>query len=501
VRLPPLQDLPNHLATAHIVAHPQLYPGYAFNGLLRSNSLLTLWFLAWGDRDLFLAARLFVALVLAVTALAIPLFLLYFGGRRHLLVALLFAWPLVHSFAVSMGFLNFAFAFALSLVLLTWLDTQARRPRLAVGAGIAALSGLVWFAHPFPVAVVGGLAAWQTAARPDWRARGQAACALLLPLAPAALLSLLTAHHHLWRADPAGASRWPGFAYLDPGEILAHLWTDVSGAFTGWGCATIVPAVLLPWLAWKQRHRELPLLSRSALAALAGAYLALPVTLANWCYLNCRLVPFLWAGLLLRLPRELPRPITGALVGCALAYSAATGVDYLRLDHDRAQLTAGIEAMPRGASLLPLMFQQRRTSRFTASLTHVWGYYTVLKDTSAPLVFAVERSYPIGYRTPPLPALVPPALDRFAELQGTPAQVCRRLGRWPVDAGCRAAWQELWTGFWRQAEPRFDHLLTWAMPDEARALIPARYHRVFAASQLEIYARDQGVAGRCAASR
>ncbi len=26
VPVPPLQDLPNHLATAHIVAHPQLFP-------------------------------------------------------------------------------------------------------------------------------------------------------------------------------------------------------------------------------------------------------------------------------------------------------------------------------------------------------------------------------------------------------------------------------------------------------------------------------------------
>jgi len=46
VELPPLQDLPNHVATAHIVAHPDRYPEYSFNGLWRSNALLTLWFLA-----------------------------------------------------------------------------------------------------------------------------------------------------------------------------------------------------------------------------------------------------------------------------------------------------------------------------------------------------------------------------------------------------------------------------------------------------------------------
>jgi len=48
VDVPPLQDLPNHLATAHIIAHPDLYPEYVFNGFLKSNSLLTLWFYAVG---------------------------------------------------------------------------------------------------------------------------------------------------------------------------------------------------------------------------------------------------------------------------------------------------------------------------------------------------------------------------------------------------------------------------------------------------------------------
>src|SRR4029077_14684056 len=174
----------------------------------------------------------------------------------------------------------------------------------------------------------------------------------------------------------------------------------------------------------------------------------------------------------------------------ALAYSGATGIDYIRLDRDTAELTSGVDVVPEGATLLPLMFKRSRTSYFTASLAHAWGYYTVLKDTSAPLVFAVERSYPITYRAFPPPALRPPALDQFAERYGTPAEVCKLLGQVPVDAACTAAWRELWSGFWREAEPRFSHVLTWAIPLEARPTIPARYHRVFAAGELEIYARE-----------
>src|SRR6187549_3858753 len=81
VDLPPFQDLPNHVATAHIIAHPDLYPQYVFNGFFRSNALLTLWFHLVGGHGLFGAARAFTALVLAVNALALPLFVLHFAGR------------------------------------------------------------------------------------------------------------------------------------------------------------------------------------------------------------------------------------------------------------------------------------------------------------------------------------------------------------------------------------------------------------------------------------
>jgi hypothetical protein len=490
VDLPPLQDLPNHVATAHIIAHPDLYPEYAFNGLYKSNALLTLWFHVTGGHGLFASARAFTAIVLAMNALALPLFVLRFAGRRRLLVAAGFVWPLVHSFSVSMGFLNFAFAFGLSLLLLTTIDVQRERPTPARGVGIAALAAVLWYAHPFPLAVVGGLVALHVATRATWRARLAAGLALLLPLVPAGLLSLAAAQQHLVKAQHTTAVAGAAFAYLNPWELVAHLWTDVSGALTRWGSVTIVPALLLPWFAWRGRRLALPLFSWAAMGVLAAAYVALPVMLSNWWYLNCRLVPFLWAGLALRLPSTLPRPVAVALAASALSFSIATGVDYVRLDRDGAAFTAGMNAVPERATLLPLMFEQSETSYFTASLTHAWGYYTVLKDTSAPLVFAVERSYPITYRDFPPRALIPPALDRFAELEGTPAGVCKVLHQPPGDAGCTAAWRELWSAFWQQAEPRFSHLLTWAIPPEARPILPPRYHRVFAAGKLEIYARE-----------
>ena len=489
VPLPPLQDLPNHVATAHIVAHPDLFPEFTFNGLFKSNALLTLWFVAFGKYGLFGAARAFVALVLAGSAIALPAFTLHFAGRRALPVAMLFGWPLVHSFSVAMGFLNFAFAFALALLLLVALDRQRARPGLARGVGVALLAGAVWYAHPFPLVVVGALVALSAATRPTWRERIGAAVTLLAPLAPAGLLALLSAQHHLVKSAHSTAAS-AAFLYLNPWENLEHLWLDVSGAFTRWGGVTVLPALLLPVFAWRQRNTERTFFSTAAMLCLGLAYVALPTMLSNWNYLNCRLVPFIWAGLLLRVPDRLPRPVTAALAASALVFSAALGVDYVRLDCDRAAFTAGIDAVPEHATLLSLVFNRSKTSTFTASLTHAWGYYTVARDASGPLVFGVERTYPITYQDFPPGKLIPPALDRFAERNGTPADVCKRLGQAPSDPACRAAWQDVWSGFWREAEPRFSHLLTWAIPAEARALIPLRYHRVFAANELEIYAKD-----------
>ena len=496
VGLPPFQDLPNHVATAHIIAHPDLYPQFAFNGFFKSNGLLTAWLAAgtalFGDGALFAAARAFTAAVLAVNAFAWPLFVLRFAGRRHVVSAALLSWPLVHGFFLVMGMLNFAFAFGLSLILLAVLDWQRARPTLPRAAGIAALAGLLWFAHPFPLALVGALVALQIVREPTWTARLQAGRALLLPLLPAVALCAVAAERHLVKDAHTTASTALSFSYLNPFEMIEHLWLDASGALTRWGSMTLVPLLLLGLFAWPRRDVERPFLSRAAMLALALGYVFIPETLSNWSYFHCRLVPFLWAGLALRLPVRLPRAATAGLVACALAFSAVTGVDYVRLDRDRAAFTAGLDAVPARATLLPLLFEKSRTSDFTESLTHAWAYYVIEKDTSAPLVFAVERTYPITYRDFPPRALIPPALESFAERWGTPARLCQAMGATPADPGCRAAWRDLWSDFWREATPRFTHVLTWGITDQARALIPPAYQLAFQAGPLSIFAQKSG---------
>ncbi len=492
VEVPPLQDLPNHVATSHIIAHPDIYPEYVFNGFCKSNSLLALWLYLLGGLGLWPAARAFTALVLAMAAVALPTFQLRFAGRRSLYAGATFAWPLVHGFFVSMGMLNFSFAWALSLLLLVVIDRQREHPSWRRGLLVTLLAGLVWYAHPFPLMVVVGLVGLHVLqAGPGLRTRARLGLVMLLPLLPLAGLALLSAQQHLVKA-PTRTQTGPWAVYYPPWESVVHLWLDASGALTRWGSVTLLPALLLVYFAWRQRRVPRRFFSSLAMAGLALAYFAVPATLSNWCYLNSRFVPFLWAGAIVRLPERLPRAVSAGLMAAALFFSVVLGVDYVRLDHDRAAFAAGTAAVPMRATLLPLLFKHRQTSDFTASLTHAWSDYVVARNTSAPLAFAVERSYPITYRDFPPPSLIPPALDQLAEKWGTPAQVCQRLRPGPrqADEDCKEQWRRRWAIFWREAEPRFSHLLTWAMPPEARPMIPPSYRAIFIAGALEIYARS-----------
>lgn len=490
VALPPLQDLPNHVASAHIIAHPELYPEYVFNGLFKSNSLLTLWLYVFGGAGLYGAARAFTAVVLAANAVALPVFVLRFAGRHGFAAGILLGWPLVHGFFLAMGMLNFSFGFALSLILMVVIDRQREHATWSRGVGMALLSAGLWYAHPFPLMVVMGLVGLHALRCPTWPRRLKTGVVLLAPLLPVGLLFFAAAQQHLVKADPGRPTSEAWFAYLPPWETLAHVWLDASGALTRWGSVTAVPAVLLVYYAWKQRRAVQTFFSPLAMASLAGAYLALPTMISNWWYLNCRLVPFLWAGALVRLPERLPRRLSIVLGACALWFSATLGVDYLRLDRDRAELAAGIAVVPERATLLPLLFKHSATSDFTASLTHAWADYVIAKNTSAPLVFAVERSYPITYRDFPPAALIPPALDRLAETQGTPAQVCKRnRDRSEGEQACVAEWRRLWSAFWQKAEPRFGHVLTWDMPPEAQPMMPATYRQVLSSGRLQVFER------------
>jgi hypothetical protein len=491
VDIPPLQDLPNHLAAVSIIEHPEKYPQFVFNGFFKTNSALFTWVLLWGRLvGLRTAARLFVLVVLALGALALPRFVLAFGGRRRMVVSAFFAWPMVHNWFVCMGMLDFALSVPLATFLLIALEAQRRRPTLLRGAGIAALSLLTWHAHVFPLLVVDLLVAIHVVVAPTWLARALRARALGLPLLPAAGLVLGS----LWAqiTEPVGAMT--GYValgrLLPPWELFYNMWAEWFYTFTWLEIATLLPCIAMGlWAIYRWRD-EVPFFGPVAFATLAAMYFFMPYTATNWFHVNSRLLPFLWLGALVRLPEQLPRKLLGALAFCAATYTVGLGCDYVRLERDLARFTAGMGAVPEGSKLLPLIFQSKGVSDNTRTLLHAWGFYVVQKQTSAPLLFAHSRSFPVMYLHPPEPQFNHLVLESFAPSMASPDWACSilRSGGVAVD-DCVAMWHTRWATFWRDAEPEYDHVLMWSAPKEVMDLVPPEYRVAFQRDELTILER------------
>ena len=246
VELPPFQDLPNHVATAHIIAHPDLYPQFAFNGLFKSNALLTLWLYVVGSHGLFGAARAFIAIVLAANALALPLFVLHFVGTARS------AGRDAVRLAPGPQLLRRDGVLELRVRVRAVADpadrarSTARAPHRGARPRHRRALGRDLVRAPVPARGRGraGRAARRHAAPPGGHA-SRPASRCCCRSRPAALLSLAAAQQHLVKAEHATTMAAGTFSYLNPWEIVAHLWTDVSGALTRWGSMTIVPALLL----------------------------------------------------------------------------------------------------------------------------------------------------------------------------------------------------------------------------------------------------------------
>lgn len=251
-----------------------------------------------------------------------------------------------------------------------------------------------------------------------------------------------------------------------------------------------MPCIALAGWALYRWRQDVPFFGPVAVVVLGALYCLTPYVMTNWFHVNSRFIPFLWLAALARMPERLPRRALAALGACAVAASVGLGVDYVRLDRERARFTAGISVVPEGATLLPLVFRSKGTSENTRSLLHAWGYYVVEKQTSAPLLFAHSRSFALMYREPPDTQFNHLVLESFAPSMGTSDWMCGLLRSGGVAIqDCEGEWRERWREFWSAAEPRFDHVLLWSAPTEVMALVPPEYRVVFHRDELTILER------------
>lgn len=490
--VPPYQDLPNHLAAVTVIENPAKYPELVFNGFFKTNAALFAWLYFVGKlTGLKVAARLFAILVLAANALVIPRFVLAMtGSRSRMLVASLFAWPFVHNWFVSMGMLDFALGVPLAFGLLMALDLRRRAPSWKSAVLVTALGAVTWYAHVFPLLVVHLLLGIELL-RPShgtWSDRWALAKKMALPLLPVTALVLMSLYEHMSNNGGPMTAFVQHQRMIAPWELAYNLWAEWFWGFTKVSITSIVPAFLLLVFGLVRRRQSPTFFSPWAMLALFALYCCTPYRMTNWYHVNSRLIPFLWMGLLVRVPPDLPKRIIAVLGISAILYSAGMGYDFLRLDRDRQRFTAGIQAVPEGARMLPLIFQQKGASENTRSLLHAWGFYVTEKYTSAPLLFAHSRSFPVMHSTPPPIRFNQLVLENWAAMMKSTQNFCET--NTVVVDDCAVEYKKRWAEFWRDALPLYDHVLMWEATDEALSLVPPEYKVTYRQNGVIIFARE-----------
>lgn len=397
--VPPLEDLPAHLATAVVLRHPGAYPNFVSHGYFKTNATVFLFLRAWDDAHLVLGAKVFVALVVLAHAWVFPRLVLELGereGRRaRVIVATMLAAPLVHNWFVAMGMLDYALGSALALACVLLLVRQTREPSAMRAAAIGAIGLLVWYTHMFALVLLALLGAIEA-----MRTRRVKALAPMAPLVPALGLAGWSAGVELLRPHAPSAH---GVVYRPPWETAYELWAKYAWSFTKLEIASVALFAVLAWALVRGRRDDVPYLSTAAVGVFVVLHFVVPSEAFDWFAVNSRLLPFVYAAALVRAPEALPRWALGAIGACAIACSAGLGADYARLDRDLGELASGTSLVPENANLAPVMFDTKGSSENTWATVNGWGLYVVAKHTSASLLFAHSPSFPIGYRTPPPP--------------------------------------------------------------------------------------------------
>jgi len=496
LNIPPYQDLPGHLAAVTILATPEKYPEFIPTGFAKPNSFFFLWTLFVGRSFGFvLAAKVFVLGVLAATAIVLPRFVLHFTDRKRMLLATPLLVPMVHNWFVSMGMLNFAASVPVALLLLVALDKSVSgdpnaQRRAKIEAAILAV--VSWYLHPFPVMVVGLMVAAAAGAElverrgKPLRERLALARAMLPPLVPPTLMALVVFTRHVAAAAPKMDP--PVFSSLQ--WAIYNLWSQWMYGFTELTAVSIAPAIVLAVIAARRWREARGILGPTSLVVLVLAYLLGPYVAFDANYITPRLIPFLWAAALARLPPRLPRLLNAMFVAAALVYLVGMPIDLLRLSRELDQFAAGTSAVPDGARLLSLNFNARVTSKNTFSLGTAWGLYIVERHTSAIDVWANVPSMPIMHRTPLPHHLESMTRARFIRDTRTREVYCAdRRSKRLMTVNCEESWREEWDLFWRETLPTFEYLLLWDPPAEVLGTVPPTFKESFSEGRLHILRR------------
>jgi hypothetical protein len=435
VRYPPIQDLPQHVATVRVLADfgdPALgFARYFTIDLLRTQYLayyLCAQLLAQ-VMDVELACKLLIAASLAAAPLCARSLLEALGkdGRLALLL-----FPLSYNAHLVLGFLNFLAAIPLLLYGLTLAVRERRQPARHRGIGLAVLAVVAFYTHVVPFALL-ALGVVLVAFTRDLRRFVQG----VLPLLPAAMAALI------WLArSPAGQATWTAARgtdaarkplYMPAEQALAETprWlTDVLGDGIGldllyaW-TALIALALLLAAAEGLSRLRgKAPALaapdalSRSLarrlalLAPLCAVLYFVSPTSYDWIWPIAQRFPLLAAVfLVVALPgfRIGKSVVLVLVIALSAASSHYAGKAFAAFDREEvSDFEQALQRLPGGQRVVGLIFERGSRHVAFSPFIHFVAYYQARKGGAVMFSFADFPQSPFRFREDNRPPRVPP---------------------------------------------------------------------------------------------
>jgi hypothetical protein len=429
-RLLPCVDYPQHLALSDIARRLQdpLAPEHAeyetnfftYNGLFH---LVAAWLsfvvpIEWAGK-LVVAASL-VVLAGAVVALVRIL-------RRPPSHAALFT-PILFSFALGWGFVNYVLATAIAAWTLVFVARMAIRPSAGAAAAIALLGIACAFAHVLAMLTLCAIApalalelGWRTVRDVPPRSRGLHALARAAMAALPLVLGCFYCIEVYRRQFP-----WDPSMYRDPTieGTAPPLWqkvvffsafaTDLFGDATDQVILWVTVGVM-GWSAhraWKDRRsgargEDQPPPIVAPFAVMTLAYFATPMVLLGTHLIFPRLAQWAVLGAVLATPR-FPLAVQARAQEYMLRLGLVAGANImahcLLFNGETRDASAMIDDLPAGRSATAVIWDPDTLAFRNGTLTHLAAYYAARKHGQWAFAFARYLSVPVRFKANSQPA-------------------------------------------------------------------------------------------------
>lgn len=359
--LPPLTDLPGHVARWHIATAPDASPlhhyfrvEWAWVGNLGTDLLAVPLIGLFGPVG---AGHVIAILIVALNVVGMIALSRAVHGRMAEVG--LFALPLAFAWPFQMGFVNFELAQGAALPALAGWIALGKRGHGTIRAGLSIpVSLILWTCHSAGWGLFGLMAfGAEIAARID---RGDSlpialrkAVLACLPLAAPLLPMLLAA--------PPGAGASASADWFNLPNKLLWIASTFRDRWQWIDLASLGVILFLLYVAW--REPRLRFSRRLLLPALfvAIAFLILPRLMMGGAYVDMRLVPAIWILLLLSVGPAVDLRLGRTLALAGLAFLAARTVAVTlsfaeRLSERRTELRL-ISHIPTGSAVLALNYR------------------------------------------------------------------------------------------------------------------------------------------------